>query len=72
MATVKVTIVHDIYGKIMSISRPGKGVQGKTIKSVVSVKDGQSIFVTDVDEESIHNLIKSHRVDIGQKSLVSY
>lgn len=72
MATVKVTIVHDIHGRIVSIVRPGKGVPGRNINSVVSTTDGQSIFVTDIDEERIGNLLKSHRVDIGKKSLVAY
>jgi hypothetical protein len=72
MARVKVTIVHDVHGRITSISRPGKAVPGRNISSVVSVKEGQSLFVTDVDEDGIVNLIKSHRVDIGKKSLVAY
>jgi len=72
MAKVQVTIVHDIHGRIVSVSRLGKGVPGKEINGVVSVKDGQSVFVTDVVKENIDNLIQSHRVDIGQKSLVSY
>jgi len=72
MAKVHVTIVHDIHGRIESISRLGKGVPGKKILGVVSAKDGQSVFVTDVDEKNIDNLLQTHRVDIGRKSLVSY
>jgi len=70
MASVKVTIVHDMFGNIISISRPGKGAPGISINSVVVAKDGQSVLVTDVEEESIGSLIKSHRVHIGKKSLV--
>lgn len=72
MAKVKVTIAHDIHGRIVSISRPGKGVPGKNIKSIVSAKDGQLVLMAEVDEESIGNLLQSHRIDIVQKSLVLY
>lgn len=70
MAKIKVTIAHDIHGRIVSISRLGKGVPGKNIKSVVLAKDGQLVLTTDVEEESIGNLIHSHRVDTVQRSLV--
>lgn len=66
MATVQVSIVHDLNGQIISINRPGPHVS-----AVVLVKDGQAVFVTNVDEESISNLMNSHRVDITQRSLVS-
>ena len=72
MARVRVTIVHDIHGRITSIIRPGKPVPGRNVSSMVSVKEGQSLLVTDVDEGGIADLIKSHRVDIGKKSLVAY
>jgi hypothetical protein len=72
MASVQVTIAHDLFGRIVSISRPGKGAPGRSIKSVVSAKDGQSTFVTEIEEKNISNLIHSHRVDVGRKSLVPH
>jgi len=71
MAGVQVTIEHDMLGRIVSISRPGKGAPERSIKSVVSARDGHSTFVTEVEEEEISTLINSHRVDVGQKSLVA-
>jgi hypothetical protein len=72
MAAVQVTIEHDMLGRIVSISRPGKGTPERSIKSVVSAKDGHSTFITEVEEEEISKLIYSHRVDVGRKSLVSH
>jgi len=66
MATVQVSIVHDINGQIISINRPGPNVS-----AVVVAKDGQSVLVTQVDEDSISNLVNSHRVNIKQKTLVT-
>jgi hypothetical protein len=67
MAKVQVSIVHDPLGRIVSINRPAKGA-----KVVVLCGNGQSIFVTDVDEKKINSLIHSHRVDVSSKSLVEY
>jgi len=72
MAIVNVTIAHDIHGNIVSISRAGKGVSGRNIGAIVSVKDGQSVFNADVEEENIDNLIHTSRVDIRKKSIVSF
>jgi hypothetical protein len=66
MAKVKVAIVHDEFGQITSVNRP------KEANVIVLAKGGHSVFVTDVDEESIEALIRTHRVDINRKSLVSY
>jgi hypothetical protein len=72
MAAVQITIAHDMFGRIVSISRPGEGVPGRSIKSVVSAKAGHSTFITEVEEKEISKLIHSHRVDVGQKSLVPH
>jgi hypothetical protein len=66
MAMVQVSIVHDMNGQIVSINRPAPH-----IKAVVVAKDGQSVLVTKVDEDSISTLITSHRVNMVQKSLVT-
>jgi len=66
MATVQVSIVHDMNGQIISINRPAPNV-----KAVVVAKDGQSVLVTKVDEDSIRDLVHSHRVNMVQKSLVT-
>lgn len=71
MATVQVSIVHDVSGKIVSISRPGKGAPGRDLNSFVLANEGQSVFVTEVDDEKMGDLLDSHYVDIGRKSLVS-
>ena len=67
MADVTVTIVHDEFGDIVSVSRPAKGVN-----VTVLAGERQSILVTDVDENKLETLIGTHRVDIGRKSLVPY
>ena len=61
---MQVTIVHDIFGRIVSINRPTNP------NAIVMTKDGQSSFVTEVDEKSVGSLINSHRVDVARKSLV--
>ena len=72
MAAVQVTIEHDMFGRIVSISRPGKGAPERSIKSLVSAKDGHSTFITEVEEDDVSKLMQSHRVDVGQKSLVPH
>ena len=67
MSLIQATIVHDIFGRIVSINRPAK--DGKV---VVLPQDGQSVFVTDVDSDSIGTLIRTHIVDIGKKALVAH
>jgi len=66
MASVSVSIVHDEVGRILSINRPAR------VHNVVVLSgDGQSVFVTEVEEGSIHSLLESHRVDISRKALVN-
>lgn len=67
MSLIQATIVHDIFGRIVSVNRPAKNV-----KVVILPQDGQSVFVTDVDSNSIQNLIHTHIVDIGKKALVPH
>jgi hypothetical protein len=66
MAEMKVSVVHDEFGEIVSVSRLERP------NVIVLAKDGQSVFVTDVDEESIENMIHTYRVDGIRKSLVAY
>jgi hypothetical protein len=62
---LKVTIVYDQFGRIVSICRPAKET-----KVTVLSGNGESILVTDVDEESINSLINSHHVDCTRNILV--
>jgi hypothetical protein len=67
MAKVQVSIVHDAFGRIASINRPADGA-----KVIVLCGNGQTLFVTDVEEDRIRTLIHTHRVDVARKSLVEY
>jgi hypothetical protein len=68
MARVPVLIVHDEIGRIVSIARPAAGA-----KVVVVGGNGQSVFKTEVDEESIIELAGgAHRVDAAQESVIPY
>jgi hypothetical protein len=66
MARVSVSIVHDELGRILSINRPAQDAKNV----VVLTGDGQSVFVTEVEEEDVHGLFNSHRVDYHRKALV--
>jgi hypothetical protein len=65
MASVSVSIVHDEVGRIVSINRPAADA-----KVVVLSGDGQSVFVTEIEEEDIPGLLNTHRVDSRRKALV--
>lgn len=68
MAKVLVSIVHDESGRIISIARPSKDT-----KVIVLSGDGQSVFQTEVEEDSIIELAGgSHRVNLETKSVVAY
>lgn len=67
MASAKVSIVHDELGHIKSIARPSEGANVMVLSG-----DGESVFVTEVEEEVVSELVNSHRVDISQDSLVEY
>ncbi len=67
MAKIRVWIVHDEVGRIISIARPSKDA-----KVVVLSGGGQSVFETEVEEDSIVDLAGgSHKVDLEQKSVVT-
>jgi hypothetical protein len=67
MAKVRVSIVHDETGHIISIARPSKDV-----KVIVLSGDGQSVFETEIEEDSIVELVGGrHKVDVEQKSVVA-
>ncbi len=66
MARVRVSIVHDEVGRIISIARPAENAK-------VLGGDGRSVFETEVEEDRIEELAAgSHRVDIQRNSVVSY
>lgn len=63
--TTKVTIIYDQFGKIVSICRPAKGA-----KVTILSGDGESALITDIDEDSISNLINNYHIDTSQNILV--
>jgi hypothetical protein len=65
MPRVSVSIVHDETGRILSINRPVRPAN-----VVVLSGNGQSVLVTEVEEEDFHGLLNSHRVDCSRKVLV--
>jgi hypothetical protein len=68
MAKVQVAIVHDENGRIISIARPSKDA-----KVVVLSGEGQSVWETEVEEDSIAELVSgNHKVDLVNKSVVAY
>ncbi|NED97294.1 hypothetical protein G1H11_18510 [Phytoactinopolyspora alkaliphila] len=67
MATKRVFIVHDEFGQIVSISRPAEGVDVEVLSD-----SGHSVFETDVDEDSISELVNTHRVDVSRRTLARY
>jgi len=66
-AKQKVSIVHDEFGRIVSIGRPGDGVEANVLSGA-----GQSVLETEVKAGSIAGMIgDGYRVDIEKKKLVS-
>lgn len=63
-SAAKVTVVHDINGRIVSVNRPAKGA-----KIIVLTPDGHSLFETEVDPDSILSLDQTHYVDQSRKAL---
>jgi len=66
MAKVRVFIVHDETGRIVSVNRPAEGAS-----AVILSGEGHSIWATEVDEHSVATLIAKYRVDIGRNLLVN-
>jgi hypothetical protein len=67
MAKIRVSIVHDETGNIISIARPSKDA-----KVVVLSGAGHSVFETEVEEDSIVELTGgSHKVNVTKKSVVA-
>jgi hypothetical protein len=64
-AAVKVTVVHDVNGRIVSVNRPVEGA-----KVIVLTPDGHSSFETEVDPDSIVGLGHTHYADHRKKALI--
>jgi hypothetical protein len=62
---MKVSIVHDEFGRITSINRPADD-----LRIVVLSDNRQSVLVTDVNEDQINDLIENFRIDISKRILV--
>ena len=64
MARVPVTIVHDEVGNIISVARPAEN-------AIAITGAGQSVFETEVEEDTIEELATgSYRADAAQNSVV--
>ena len=66
-STIQVTIVHDRFGKIISVNRPAKNA-----KVVVMPQQDHSLFEAKVDPDSILSLSHTHYVDLNKKALVPH
>lgn len=66
MAKVKVSIVHDESGHIVSIAQPSEGS-----KVIILCEGGESVFETVVEENNVVELVNgNHRVDIEKNTIV--
>lgn len=65
MTAVEVSVVHDHAGRIISVSQFAPGVRAKVLGG-----DGQSVFMTTVDDAVVPELIRTHKVDIERGRLV--
>jgi hypothetical protein len=65
MTAVEVSVVHDHAGRIISVSQFAPGVRARVLSG-----EGQSVFTTTVDHAVVPELIRTHKVDIGQGRLV--
>jgi hypothetical protein len=63
---MQVSIVHDEFGQIVSVNRPSE-----PYKVVVLSDSRQFVFVADVSDDQMDNLIGGYRVDINNKVLVN-
>jgi hypothetical protein len=68
MPKVPVWIVHDEVGSIVSIARPATDAN-----VIVLSGEGQSVLETEVEQDSIVELVAGgHRVDRLRKAVVAY
>lgn len=64
--SVRVSVVHDVTGKILSVNRIVK--EGRV---TVLAGAGNLVLETDIDEELTHGITTRFRVDTSKKELVS-
>jgi hypothetical protein len=62
---MKVSIVYDEFGQIVSVNRPSKDA-----KVVVLSDSRQSILETDISDYDVESMLSGYRVDAGNRSLV--
>lgn len=62
--TVRVSVVHDELGRIVAINRPVEGV-----KAISFGGDGEGVLDTEIDPDTVDELIASHIVNIQTRSL---
>jgi hypothetical protein len=66
MGKIEVSVVHDELGRIVAVARPTD-----PSRATVLVGAGQSILVTEIDEERIPGLTSGrHRVDLEGGAIV--
>jgi hypothetical protein len=63
---MKVSIVYDAFGEIISVSRPSANA-----KVIVLGESGRSVLTTDVDDRESESLLSGYRVDPSSSSLVN-
>ena len=67
MAQVPASIVHDEIGRIIAIVRPAPGT-----RAIISGGDGQTVLETEVDEDSVIDLVGGgYRVDATRRLVVA-
>ena len=62
---MKVSIVYDAFGEIVSVSRPSADA-----KVIVLSENGRSVLTTDVGEKEFEGLLSGYRVDPASSALV--
>ena len=65
MTAVEVSVVHDLAGRIISVSQFAAGVRAMVVSG-----EGQSVFMTTIDHEVVPELIRTHKVDVERGRLV--
>jgi hypothetical protein len=62
---MKVSIVYDAFGEIISVSRPSADA-----KVIVLSEGGRSVLTADVDDREVEGLLSGYRVDPAKSALV--
>jgi hypothetical protein len=66
MSKTSVFIAHGVDGGIVAIGR----AMDESVSAVLLGGDGESVIVTEVEEEQIHDLSRTHVVDVARQALI--